>query len=180
MADKDMGLRLKTARVRIKKTQKEVCDLLDIPKPQTLSAYERGENGPPIDTLKKLSQLYQVSIDWFVFGEESTIRKRETIDCIKDLFSIVDALNLPFCQHEDWNGKELDSYYIGLEGDHFRGFTELVRDLYKLYGIRDVLGSEEDFKTLVHKRINDRAKESNNFEPMPCEPAKMDDGELPF
>ena len=179
MADKYMGLRLKAARERIKKTQKEVCDLLDIPKPQTLSAYERGENGPPIDTLKKLSQLYQVSIDWLVFGEESTIRKRETIDCIKDLFSIVDTLNLPFCQREDWNGKELDSYYIGLEGDHFRGFSELVRDLYKLYGVRGVLSSEE-FKTIVQNRINDQGKKSNNFEPMPYEPAKMDDGALPF
>ena len=179
MADKDMGLRLKAARERIKKTQKEVCDLLDIPKPQTLSAYERGENGPPIDTLKKLSQLYQVSIDWFVFGEESTIRKRETIDCIKDLFSIVDTLNLPFCQRKDWNGKELDSYYIGLEGDHFRGFSELVRDLYKLYGVRDVLSSEE-FKTIVQNRINDQAKKSNNFEPMLYESAEMDDGALPF
>ena len=180
MADKDIGTRLKTARENAKLTQAKACEALKIPKPQTLSAYERGENSPPIEMLKGLSKLYQVSIDWIVYGEDYPHSKpKETIDYIKDLFCSADKLGLQFCQEEDWNCNPNDSYVIRLGSSTLRGFNGLVRDLYKIYGVRDVLDAE-DYKMLVQKKISDHAAMSNGFETPLDNLVEVADEELPF
>lgn len=183
MADKDIGIRLKAARENAKLTQAKACEALKIPKSQTLSAYERGENSPPIETLKGLSKLYQVSIDWIVFGEDHpNSKQKETIDYIKDLFCSIDHLKLGFCQEVDWNGNPLDSYVIRLENSELRGFHGLVSDLYKIYGIRDSIDAD-DYNMLVEKKVKKHAEKSNNFELIPRDELKeLDNGdeELPF
>ena len=55
MGNSEFGARLKKAREDAGKKQVEVCNIIGIPKVQTLSAYERGVNFPPIETLKKLA-----------------------------------------------------------------------------------------------------------------------------
>ena len=56
--------------LRGNRTQAELAKELAIPV-NTLGRYERGENKPDLVFLKKLSSLYDVSLDWLVQGRES-------------------------------------------------------------------------------------------------------------
>lgn len=58
-----LGSRLREARERKKLTQIEAAKILGISN-GTLSGYERGYRDPDTTTLKKLANLYGVSIDW--------------------------------------------------------------------------------------------------------------------
>lgn len=57
--------KLKQARKNIGFTQKEVCKELDIPQ-STLANYETGRTQPDLETLAKLADFYEVSIDWLL------------------------------------------------------------------------------------------------------------------
>lgn len=54
--------RIKELREKAKLTQAELADLLGV-KRVTVSQWERGENKPRIDTLIKMSKLFQVTTD---------------------------------------------------------------------------------------------------------------------
>lgn len=58
-----LGARLKEAREKKRLTQIEVSKKLGISN-GTLSGYERDYRDPDTATLKKLANLYEVSIDW--------------------------------------------------------------------------------------------------------------------
>lgn len=58
-------MKLKEIRKENNKTQKEIADILNIPQ-RTYNEYELGQTEPTIDQLKKLSNLYNVSIDYLV------------------------------------------------------------------------------------------------------------------
>lgn len=164
MADKAIGIRLKEARESVGLTQQKVCEMLGIPKTQTLSAYESGVNNPPIEVLKGLSQLYHVSIDWIAFGEESLLAKqKKTSECIVELFKIVDRLGLCFCEEDDWNGNPTGNYVIYVENKNRKGFNNLIIDLGRINGIRDSLEPDE-YEMLFKNKINKYAKESNDYE----------------
>lgn len=67
-------------------TQKELADRLNI-NSVTLSRYESGHRSPPIDTLKKLSEVFDgISIE-YIMGETKNDKT------IKVLDNIVDSLN---------------------------------------------------------------------------------------
>lgn len=164
-----VGERLKFARERVKLKQKEVCEYVEIPKIQTLSAYERGVNSPPIETLKKLSRLYHVSIDWIVCGEEfQEVAEPGTAALVENLFNAANGLGLDIGPETDYNGEPTGKYVVWLENDKLTGFNSLIGDLIRLHDLREMLDGD-DYRTLVQKRIKARAIESNNFEPVPPE-----------
>ncbi len=182
-----IGERLKRARENVGLKQNEVCELLEIPKAQTLSAYERDVNNPPLETLSKLARLYHVSIDWIVCGEEThTQRAKTTTDYITDLFTSIDKLGLKFIEDTNWNGKPTGVYIVSITNKKLKCFDLLISDLFKLSEVRGVLEAD-DYETLIQKKIRSRASESNNFEEieeMPSQtlynPPEEDDGQLPF
>ncbi|MDE6913371.1 MAG: helix-turn-helix domain-containing protein [Lachnospiraceae bacterium] len=57
--------KLKKARKDIGFTQVEVCKELNIPQ-STLANYETGRTQPDLETLAKLADFYEVSIDWLL------------------------------------------------------------------------------------------------------------------
>lgn len=57
--------RLKELRKSKSMTQKEVAEKLNITR-EAYTLYETGKNVPTIETLKKLAELYQTSIDYIV------------------------------------------------------------------------------------------------------------------
>lgn len=73
----DMGLRIKEERKKIKLTQEEVAEKLDI-SVKHFSEVERGLTGLSIENLIKLSDLLGVSIDYIVKGDKDKNRW----DCI--------------------------------------------------------------------------------------------------
>ena len=68
---------------------KDVAKKLNIA-PQTLSGYENGSHEPPIEILSKLADLYGVSLDYLIKGEDNgiiiTIEEYQTLMKIKKVF----------------------------------------------------------------------------------------------
>ncbi|GKU76892.1 helix-turn-helix domain-containing protein [Paenibacillus sp. L3-i20] len=63
----ELGHRLRKAREAKKLSQTEVFKRIFVNN-KTLSRYENGGTEPDIDTLNKLSELYEVSLDWLLTG----------------------------------------------------------------------------------------------------------------
>ena len=61
--------RLKILRKQRRKTQQQIADLLGISR-QAYSYYENGSRQPDIESLQKLSDYFDVSIDSLVSGKE--------------------------------------------------------------------------------------------------------------
>lgn len=64
----DMGLRIKSERKKLKLTQEQIAERLDI-SVKHLSEVERGLAGLSVENLIKLSSIFGVSIDYLVKGE---------------------------------------------------------------------------------------------------------------
>ena len=58
-----LGERLKKLRKEHEYTQDFLADYLNVTIP-AIGYYEKGTNEPPLQTLIKLADLYQVSLDW--------------------------------------------------------------------------------------------------------------------
>lgn len=179
MADKEMGIRLKEARTRKKKSQAEVCELADIPKVQTLSAYERGINSPPLETLKKLSVIYDVSADFLLFGREYTSKTAQNDKyCLSQLVYAVDTLQLPISMIDDeqsnsW-GLMSRSYKIVIGGGTLHDGKQLSVFMDKWVRLRNARESGaidwEDYDSIIAKRLEevpDDISLSDIFEPLP-------------
>lgn len=67
--------RLKAVREKKDIKQKDAAAKIGI-KNNTLSSYESGDRKPDYDTLIKLADLYEVSIEYLLRGKESTINEK--------------------------------------------------------------------------------------------------------
>lgn len=63
------GLRLENLREKFGFTKKEVSIKLGFT-PNVYGAYERGDRRPTLETLIKLSDIYEVSLDYLITGKE--------------------------------------------------------------------------------------------------------------
>ncbi|KOS62429.1 helix-turn-helix transcriptional regulator [Lysinibacillus agricola] len=61
--------RLKELREQHKYTQDDVAGFLNISR-QSVSKWELGKGYPDIDNLRRLSDLYKISLDQLITGEE--------------------------------------------------------------------------------------------------------------
>lgn len=61
--------RLKELREQHKYTQDDVAGFLNISR-QSVSKWEQGKGYPDIDNLRRLSDLYKISLDQLITGEE--------------------------------------------------------------------------------------------------------------
>jgi transcriptional regulator with XRE-family HTH domain len=74
----DLAKRIRVARERAGLTQKELADVFGY-KPQTVSAWERGEgnsqkpNAPNPQTLAKIAAITNVSLKWLLTGVEDVV-----------------------------------------------------------------------------------------------------------
>lgn len=60
-----MGKCIERVRKKNRLTQKQVADILEMPQ-QTYGSYETGRNAPSIETLVRLSFLYEINIEELV------------------------------------------------------------------------------------------------------------------
>lgn len=95
---------LKYLRKQSHLTQEEIATKLKI-KQRTYAAYENGENEPNIDFLKRLSNFYNVSIDYLV--ENNVDGKVVYSEEQRQIFKMVTQLN-------DINTLKAYSYVAGL------------------------------------------------------------------
>lgn len=168
MENKELGIRLKAIREQQKMTQQEVCAKVDIPKVQTLSAYERGINAPNLDTLSKLCKLYNVSSDYLLFGEEYKKEHSSVKDNIRQLVQIVDGFGLPIVMYgDDENSAPTYAAILSIEGSAsaerlFFGFVQKWRQLKQMRSNGTI--DYEDYGILVEKRLSDFLKKIKDID----------------
>jgi transcriptional regulator with XRE-family HTH domain len=67
---KALSERLKLSREYKNFKQNKIADMLDIHN-STLAKYESGDREPDTDTLIRLADLYEVSLEWLIAGKSS-------------------------------------------------------------------------------------------------------------
>ena len=78
-----LGEKIKKYREEKKMTQMEVAEVLEV-KPATISKYEAGTLEPNIESLKKLSELFEISIDQLVKEDKFDISKINLLEVLKE------------------------------------------------------------------------------------------------
>ena len=73
--EKTIGETLKSLRTQAGMTQSELGEKLSI-SAQAISKWERDESQPDIDTIKRLAEIYEVSISEIIEPEKSVVRRR--------------------------------------------------------------------------------------------------------
>lgn len=73
------GTRITNLRKNLKLTQQELADKLGISR-AALSHYEKDRRDPDSDTLIKLSEFFDVSIDYLLKGEDYRSKAKEILD----------------------------------------------------------------------------------------------------
>ena len=155
MGSTELGNRLKQAREKAGLKQSEVCNAVEIPKVQTLSAYERGVNSPPIETLKKLILLYKVSSDWLLFGENSIHKmEKKPLDYVEQLVDSADHLHLDFYEWGDDYSQEKE-IVLRL---HSSPYDEMNSFVEKWCRFRELFDNNiielDEYEGLMRQRIN--------------------------
>lgn len=85
-------MNIKNLRKQINKTQEEVAKDLNLQK-QTFQNYELGKRKPDIETLIKIADYFNVSLDYLcgrqnknlIFADSLSDKKKELINMIKEL-----------------------------------------------------------------------------------------------
>lgn len=89
----NIGKRLKDARIESGYTQEQVAEQLDVSR-QTISSWENGRTFPDIVSVVSLSDIYDVSLDAFIKGDEKMLEHlEESTNIVKSnkklLFAII-------------------------------------------------------------------------------------------
>ena len=89
----NIGDRVKQLRTERKWTQAELADRMGIRQKQ-ISAYERGTNIPSAEVLIKMSEAFDVSLDFLVFKAQGQSAKIEVKDReLLRYFEAIDSFN---------------------------------------------------------------------------------------
>ena len=78
-----LGEKIKKYREEKKMTQVEVAEVLGV-KPATISKYEAGSLEPNIESLKKLAELFGVSVDELLKEDEFDVSKINVLEVLKE------------------------------------------------------------------------------------------------
>lgn len=90
-SQKELGRRIRAQRRKNKLTIEKLCEMLEV-SPSFIGLVERGTSGVSLENLCKLSEIFQVSTDYLLKGEETnTLAKEEKT--IHDGRSNIDILN---------------------------------------------------------------------------------------
>ena len=78
-----LGEKIKLYRESKNMTQNEVADILGV-KPATISKYEAGTLEPNIESLKKLAELFEISIDGLLKEDTFDISKINILEVLRE------------------------------------------------------------------------------------------------
>ena len=78
-----LGEKIKAYRESKKMTQNEIAEILGV-KATTISKYEAGTLNPNIESLKKISELFEVSVDELIKEESFDISKIDILEELKE------------------------------------------------------------------------------------------------
>ena len=78
-----LGNNIKIYREKKKMTQNEIADILEV-SPATVSKYENGSLEPSIESLKRLSEVFEISVDELLREEKFDISKINLLEVLKE------------------------------------------------------------------------------------------------
>lgn len=78
-----VGEKIKTYRERKNMTQSEIAEILGV-KPTTISKYEAGTLEPNIESLKKLSEIFEISVDELIKDDKFDISNINILEILKE------------------------------------------------------------------------------------------------
>ena len=78
-----VGEKIKTYRERKNMTQSEIAEILGV-KPTTISKYEAGTLEPNIESLKKLSEIFEISVDELIKDDKFNISNINILEILKE------------------------------------------------------------------------------------------------
>ena len=80
-----LGIKIKSYRENKKMTQIEIANILNV-SPATISKYESNTLEPSIESLKKLAEIFEISVDELIKTEENTfdISKINILDILRE------------------------------------------------------------------------------------------------
>lgn len=88
----DIGSKIKAARIEKKLTQEQVAELLGVSR-QTISNWENEKSYPDIISVIELSNLYSISLDVLLKGDEKMIEHlEESTDVVKSNQKMIGAI----------------------------------------------------------------------------------------
>lgn len=106
-----LGKRLKMERVKRNWSQKYVAEKIGITN-TVLSNYERDYRDPDTETLKKLADLYEVSVDYLLGRNPSNklpeLTPRDEREIAKDLEKMIQSLENPNDGYSAFDGQIFD------------------------------------------------------------------------
>ena len=83
----DIGSKIKAARIEKKLTQEQVAELLGVSR-QTISNWENEKSYPDIISVIKMSECYDVSLDYLLKGEQ---KMKTYYDYLEESTNVVKA-----------------------------------------------------------------------------------------
>lgn len=109
-----LGDRIKQLRKDSKLTQKELGDKLNVGK-STISQYENNINTPDIDTLKKISKIFDVPVDYLLGNTNiKNISMNSIFSGVGGLTSLIDVLKLNSASFPSENEKEAGTIMLSI------------------------------------------------------------------
>jgi|SRR5690625_78277 len=90
---KQFGLRLENLREKYGYTKKELSLKLGFT-PNVYGSYEREERRPSLETLVKLAEIYNVSLDYLIRGMEHTKEAKEEIKVVYEVLALFEENNI--------------------------------------------------------------------------------------
>lgn len=135
LVNMSLGIRLKKEREKRNWSQLFVAEKIGITN-AVLSNYERGVRDPDTTTLKKISNLYEVSIDYLITGENNIFISNTNILLNEVEFEIIEEL------------KKYPIFYHDLAKDP----EKKIKELLKLQKARDMFIKEVEKEEAIGTR----------------------------
>lgn len=95
----DLGKKLRELREKSGKTQKDMADLLCINR-VSYTQYENNKRTPPPDTLKRIAEIFNVSVDYLLgtsdvsnFSNLPPLTAKDERDIARDLENMIESLD---------------------------------------------------------------------------------------
>ena len=86
----DIGCKIKAARIEKKLTQEQVAELLGVSR-QTISNWENEKSYPDIISVIKMSECYDVSLDYLLKGEQKMKSYYDYLEEITNVVALTDT-----------------------------------------------------------------------------------------
>ena len=83
----NIGNKIKQYRELNKMTQKDIAEVLGV-EPGTISKYESGALEPNIESLKRLAEIFNVSVHKLIKEDDFDISKINIFSCIRHAFGL--------------------------------------------------------------------------------------------